>query len=116
MIIEKATKSRFIKMLEAREIIVINCDKSARRKTYDFKFIGANSYGVWDFTPLCAEISGYPYNTAATRSRLSIRSNDGIAVLYEVTEKLSEEGFYFSDKKEHDLYEVIRHLVTTFYI
>lgn len=116
MYFEKITKERFVKMLDAGDIIVIECDKSANRKTYDYKFIGANSEGYWDFTPLCADLSDYPNNGRKCVQRLSIRSNDGVAVLCDVIEKLDSEGIFFSDKKGHDLYEIVRHLVTMCYI
>ena len=61
MIITKETKERFVKMLEANQIICIRANKKGR-KTYDYKVIGATDNGKWDFTPMVANVSNYPNN------------------------------------------------------
>jgi len=114
MTITKETKERFVKMLKARQIIVIQCNKGSNRKTYDFKFIGANNSGKWDFTPLLAEYSNYSNNKGC--QYLSIRSLDGAAVICSALCELKKEGMKTGLGDGYSQYEKIRDLLTTFYI
>ncbi len=116
MIITNETKERFIKMLEDRQIIVIQVDKRRSRKTYDYKFIGSNSDGKWDFTPLCAHFSGYPNNSSTHIQELTIRALDAADVICDVLEKLREENLFFSELSGHRLYEKVREKISTFYV
>ncbi len=115
MIITKETKERFVKMLLARQIVVIQCNKSARNKTYNYKILGVSSEGKWDFTHTCAELSNYP--VSGDVQNRSIRSLDCVAVIYDVLNELRKEGIYEDeDFNYYDLYNKIRDLLTTFYI
>ncbi len=115
MIITKETKERFVKMLEARQIIVIQFDKSRSRETYDYKFIGASSDGKWDFTPLCAELSGHPNNSSTHVQKLVIRALDAAEVICDTLEGLRDENIIFSELTGHRLYEAVREKISTFY-
>lgn len=116
MNITKETKERFVKMLNARQIIVIQCNKSTNRKTYDLKFIGANSGGKWDFTPLVAETSGYPSNRRKTIEWLAIYALDAVSVVCDTLNKLQEEGLGSDLGEGYSQYQKVRELLTTFYI
>ena len=71
MVITRETKERFVKMLEAREIIVVG----HRIKTnYDFKFIGVHNGLKWDFTPTVAFCTGCRTNGAHDLPNLTVRS------------------------------------------
>ena len=50
--ITNETKVRFARMLAKHQIIVIQCKKSTNCKRYDFKFIGADGFNHYDFTPM----------------------------------------------------------------
>ena len=113
---EKETKERFIKMLDDRQVIVIQCNKCASRKTYDYKFIGANSEGKWDFTPLVAEFSGYPSNASVTVMYLAVRGLDPAAIIADTVENICEDLGKALEKSGHGLYEYCRHNITTFYL
>ena len=116
MIITKETKERFVKMLEKNQIIMIQCNRSGR-KTYDFKFIGSDGYGKWDFTPMVAEISGYPSNKDTAIKYLAVRSLDGEDVICNTLLKLHEEGLFdkFSSNG-YSLYNYVRGHISTFFI
>ena len=116
MIITRETKQRFLTMLDARQIIVIQCNKSTNRKTYDFKFIGANSGGKWDFTPLVAETSGYPSNRRTTVERLAVHALDAVSVVCDTLNKLQEEGLVSNLGEGYSQYQKVRDLLATFYI
>lgn len=116
MIISKETKERFVKMLNDRQIIVIQCNKSVKRNTYDFKIIGANDNGKWDFTPMVAEISDYPSNKNTTVTYLSIRALDGDDVICNTLLKLGKEGLFDKFENGYALYNYVREHVTTFFI
>lgn len=98
----KEMKQRFLTMLDAKQIIVIQCNRSEKRKSYDFKFIGADSYGRWDFTPLVAECSGYPTNKGV--STLAVRGLDGASIIADVLRKLIEEGFSCNQNLDGESY------------
>lgn len=116
MIITRETKELFVKMLCDRQIIVIQCNKSTNRKTYDFKFIGATPDGKWDFTPLVAEMSGYPSNKRTTVERLTIYALGAVSVVCDTLNKLQEEGLGPNLGKGYSQYQKVRDLLTTFYI
>lgn len=116
MYITRETKERFVKMLYDRQIIVIQCNKSTNRKTYDLKFIGANSGGKWDFTPLVVETSGYPSNKRTTVERLAIYALDAASVICDTLDKLQEEGIESNLGEGYNQYQKVRDLLTTFYI
>lgn len=115
MIIERETMKRFVRMLYAHQIIVIQCTKP-RLKNYCYKFIGADAHGRYDFTPLVAEYSGWRNNGSTTIEYLSIRSTDGAAVIVDTLDALREDGIFKSKKTNYDLYEEVRHLLCTFYV
>lgn len=115
MIITKETKERFVRMLKARKIIVIQCKKSSNRKTFNYKFIGANNSGKWDFTPMIAEYSNYS-NSKGGCQYLSIRSLDGAAVICSTLCELKKEGIKTGLGDGYSQYEKVRDLLTTFYL
>ena len=114
MIITKETKERFVKMLKAGQIIVIQCNKGNNRRTYDYKFIGANDSGKWDFTPLVAEYSNYPNNKGC--QYLTIRSLDGVSVICSTLCELQKEGIETDFGDGYSQYEKVRDLLATFYL
>jgi len=117
MIITEETKQRFLQMLNNRQIIVIQCNKGSQYKTYNFKFIGANGEGKWDFTPMIAEMSCYPYCNDSCITHLSIRALDATGVICNVIEKMKEEGILnFEYTFGYELYQIVRDKITTFYI
>ena len=117
MIITDETKQRFLRMLNERQIIVIQCDHGKSHKTYDFKFIGANSEGKWDFTPMMVEMSRYPSNKSTNVKYLSVRALDAVSVICEVIEKMKEEGILnFEYAFGYELYQIVRDKISTFYV
>ena len=116
MIITKETKERFIQMLKDKQIIVIQADLGKKRKTYNFKFIGANNDDKWDFTPLVAETSGYPSNRRTTIERLAIHALDAVSVVYNTLNKLQEEGLGSNLGEGYSQYQKVRDLLTIFYV
>lgn len=117
MYITKETKERFVEMLKNRQVIVIQCDKDVNRKTYDYKFIGANSGGKWDFTPLVAEMSGYSSNRRKTVMRLAIHALDAVPVVCNTLNKLQEEGLETNlGEGYYCQYQKVSDLLATFYL
>lgn len=116
MIITKETKERFVKMLKAHQIIVIQCNKGNNRKSYDYKFIGADVRGRYDFTPLVAEYSGYKSNKNKTVMYLSVQGLDAAAIITDTLDALRNENVFKSKKTNYELYEEVRDLLYTFYI
>ena len=114
MIITRETEERFVKMLDAKQVIIIRSDKGGSRKTFDFKFIGASSSGKWDFTPLVACYSGYPYTGQNSTTR--VRALDGVEVIANTLLKLSAEGIFKKSMRGYTLFEYAREHVATFYI
>lgn len=114
MVITKETKERFVRMLYARQVVAIQCNKSSRNKTYNYKILGVSSDGKWDFTYTCADLSNYPVS-GDVRS-LSIRSLDVVAVICETLTKLKDEGIFTEEKNGYSLYQEVRDLITTFYM
>ena len=115
MIIERSTKERFVKMLEERQIIAIQANKGANRKTYDYKIIGANNSGKWDFTPMCAQVSNYPNNGCVIYLAIQT-AHDAEDIVDDVLKELAKEGIFRNDLKGWDLHEYSRDHITTFYI
>lgn len=111
MEITKKEKERFVDMLYKHQIIIIQCNKGSNRKTYDYKFIGADVRGRYDFTRLCAELSGYPNNGGC--EYLSIRALDGVAVLTDTLEKIKP---IRKNETVYNRYSEVRDLVCTFYV
>lgn len=116
MYIAKETKERFVKMLKAHQIIVIQCNKGSNRKNYDYKFIGADVCGRYDFTPLIAEYSGYKSNNNESVMYLSVRGLDAAAIIADTLDVLRKENVFKSKKTNYELYEEARSLICTFYI
>lgn len=117
MIFTEETKQRFLQMLNDRQIIVIQCNKGSQYKTYNFKFIGANSEGKWDFTPMVVEMSRFPSNKSTSIQHLSVRALDATNVICNVIEKMKEEGILNSDYTfGYELYQIVRDNITTFYV
>lgn len=114
MIITKEMKERFVEMLKAGQIIVIQCNKGNNRRTYDYKFIGANDSGKWDFTPLVAEYSWYKNNKGV--EYLTIRALDGVSVICSTLCELQKEGIETGFGDGYSQYQDVRDLVSTFYV
>ena len=109
MIITKEMKERFVEMLYKHQVIIIQCNKG--RKTFNYKFFGADVRGRYDFTELCAELTGCP--TAGDGLNLSIRALDGVAVLAETLDKLKP---LKKNETIYNRYAEVRDLVCTFYV
>lgn len=114
MLITNETKIRFARMLAKKQIIVIQCNKGNNRRTYDYKFIGANDSGKWDFTPLVAEYSCYQNNKGV--QYLTIRALDGVSVICSTLCELQKEGIETDFGDGYSQYEKVRDLLTTFYL
>lgn len=112
MYFEKETKEQFVKMLNEKHIIVIECRKPGRN-TYSYKFIGASNEGKWDFTPLMAEYSGYRSNRKKWNIEyISVYANDGAAVICATLEAFAKEGINVSVGKGYSQYAKVRDLLT----
>ena len=117
MVITRETEERFVRMLKNREIIVIQCCKSVRRKTYDYKFIGANSYGKWDFTPLVENATSGKYSYRYHKDvRLAIRVTDAASVICEVLCELEKDGISSDFGSGYSQYEKVCDHLCTFYL
>lgn len=114
MYIIRETKIRFARMLAKKQIIVIQCKKSANCKSYDFKFIGADDYKKYDFTPAIADILGLPLSE--NLYYCSIKAKDAAELVRLAIEKLAKDGIIKEEKSGYDLYEQVRDLLTTFYL
>ena len=112
--ITRETKERFVKMLKNRQVIVVRCKKSAR-KTYNYKFIGANELGRWDFTPLVAEISG-AQSDGNDILLLSIRGIDAAAIITDTLIELKNQGVSGISSEKYELYVQVRSRLCTFYM
>jgi len=108
------TKIRFARMLARKQIIVIQCKKSARCKNYDFKFIGADNFSKFDFTPMVAETLGLPISQRIYYC--SIKGFDAAEIVRQTIEKLASDGIIKEEKSGYDLYEQVRDLLSTFYL
>ena len=102
-------------MLKDRQIIAIEINKSNSRRTYDYKIIGANNDGKWDFTDLIAKLSGYDYNKRLDSEHRVIFSLDGACIICDALRKLSKQGFFPEYKDGYDIYSKVRHSLTMFY-
>ena len=109
MEITKEKKERFVDMLYKHQVIIIQCNKG--RKTFNYKFFGADVRGRYDFTDLCAELSGY--QTEGEGWNLSIRASDGVAVLTDTLEKIKP---IKKNDTVYNRYSEVRDLVCTFYV
>ena len=116
MIITNETKIKFARMLAKRQIIVIRCKKSASAKRYDYKFIGANEYEKFDFTPMICEVTAYPSNRSDDYQCLTIKSFDGASVVADAIKNLAEDGLIKETKRGDELYFYVRDLLTTYYL
>lgn len=114
MLFSEETKERFIKMLKDRQIIAIRCNQG-RKKSFAYKFIGANNDGKWDFTPLVANESNFPTTKNTSIYDTAIFANDGVGVVEEALKNLRKDGF-LDDSAETKDYFKIRELLTFFYI
>lgn len=108
------TKIRFARMLARKQIIVIQCKKSAKCKNYDFKFIGADNFNKYDFTPMVADTLGLPISQEIYYC--SIKGYDAAEIVRQTIEKLASEGIIKEEKTGYDLYEQVRDLLATFYL
>lgn len=116
MIIERSTKERFVKMLEERQIIVVRSKTDARRMTNRYKFIGVNSDGKWDFTPMVAELTRYRCNAKAEISDRVIYATDSASVICDVIDNLLKDGLCKWIERGGEMYFKVRDLLTVFYM
>ena len=114
MYIINETKIRFARMLAKKQIIVIQCKKSANSKRYDFKFIGADDYEKYDFTPMVADTIGQ--SLSKNIHFCSVKGIDAAELVRLTIEKLAKDGIISEEKSGYDLYEQIRELLVTFYL
>ncbi len=115
MVITEETKLRFIAMLAKRHVIVIQV-KSHGSNHYRFKFIGADDSGKWDFTPMVADTAGVEYNGEMLNENLSIVAKDAADLIVKVIKNMAEDGLILKREDDHETYEKVRHLLTTFYM
>jgi len=114
MYITNETKIRFARMLAKKQIIVIQCKKSVNSKSYNFKFVGANEYERFDFTPMIADTLGLPLSQNIYYC--SVKGIDAAEIARLTIEKLAKDGIIKEEKSGYDLYEQIRELLATFYL
>lgn len=114
MVIAKETKERFVKMLDERKIIVL-CEMG-KSKNNNYKFIGADSYGRLDFTPMIAQISGNATRNGNDVQLVSVLSNSGASIIVDALVALSEEGIVKPIISRDDEYFRVREKISTFYI
>lgn len=114
MYIINETKIRFARMLAKKQIIVIQCKKTVNCKSYNFKFIGADDYEKYDFTPMVADTLGLPLSQNIYYC--SVKGNDAAELVRLTIEKLAKDGIIKEEKSGYDLYEQVRGLLTTFYL
>lgn len=114
MYIINETKIRFARMLAKKQIIVIQCKKSANSKNYDLKFIGADDYERFDFTPMIADTLGLPLSQNIYYC--SVKSYDAAEIVRLTIERLAKDGIISEEKSGYDLYEQVRDLLVTFYL
>ena len=114
MFITYDTKIRFARMVARRQVIVVQCRRTARSASYDFKFIGADEFGRYDCTPAIIDILGLPEN--ADIRHLTVRAKDAADVVARALTCLADDGIVKVEKRGHDLYEEVRNLLTTFYM
>lgn len=114
MVITKETKKRFVEMLLKKQVIVIR-NKKEKSRYYDYKFIGANSTGRWDFTPMVAELSDCKVNYPNDVQMMSIHTFDGIGVVCSILECLKKEGIESFEESGDDLYFAVRDKLVFFY-
>ena len=109
----KEDKERFVKMLKARQIICF-CVNNPRRKNYDYKIIGANNDGKWDFTRMAADVSNYPNNNGC--QYLTIRSpHNAEDVVADILDELSKDGIFDQKLSGYALTNFAREHIAIFY-
>lgn len=114
MYIINETKIRFARMLAKKQIIVIQYKKTVNCKSYNFKFIGADDYEKYDFTPMVADTLGLPLSQNIRYC--SVKGIDAAELVRLTIEKLSKDGIIKEEKSGYDLYEEVRDLLSTFYL
>jgi hypothetical protein len=114
MIITEETKKRFVSMLVARQILVIECHRNPKDRHYEYKFIGANEKGKWDFTPMIEEVTDFKSNKPVPIKYLTIHANDAAHIVANTLEKFDEEGVFPVRLRGVELYQYVRDLLTTF--
>ena len=114
MLFSDETKERFVTMLENRQIIVIR-SRQKGRKTFAYKFIGANDSGKWDFTPLVASESNFPATKDLPIYETAVFANDAVAVICEALKTLKTDGLLEKWTDGIDYFKV-RENLTFFYI
>ena len=112
--ITNETKVRFARMLAKHQLIVIQCKKSTNCKRYDFKFIGADNFNHYDFTPMVADTLNLPL--VKDIYYCSIKGIDAAEIVRLTIERLAHDGIISEEKSGYDLYEEVRGLLTTFHL
>lgn len=120
MIITKETKERFVKMLDERQIIVIHA-RYIHRRYPQYKVIGANSEGKWDFTPCIVELSNCEYIPVLGGQIAICGALDVVGILQEAVRKLWDERIESKFYKTHEdacyaLYSYCRDQICTFFV
>lgn len=114
MFITNELKIRFVRMLAKRQILVVQCKRNKRSKNYDFKFIGANEFEKFDFTPMIADTLHVCLRQSCEYN--SILGIDAAEIVRLFIEKLAKDGIVNEKKIGYDLYEEVRDLLSTFYL
>ena len=111
---EKGMKEQFVKMLNDKQII---CFGANRKKPgiYEYKIIGADSYGRWDFTATIAEETSYKA-VNGTLLPLAIKANNVCMIIGDFLQKLHEEGLFDCEETGYGLYSYVWDRITIYYL
>lgn len=119
---EKEMKERFVQMLKDRQILIVAGQQTAKNGDGDYKFIGANNDGKWDFTLLLGQLSGCSVRSDEWKQGVKnpihtfIRTKDPFAVIQSALIQLAITGFFNDDIKDnYKLYEYTREQTAVFY-
>lgn len=110
--ITEETKLRFVRMLAQRHIIVIQ--HRPTRRSLSFKFIGADNDGKWDFSKCVAETSGCKTYGSMQGESISVGGVDAADIIVKSLKNMAEEGLIIKKEPDHETYEKVRDLITTF--
>ena len=120
MIITEETKRRFVRMLDKWQIIVIRASY-VNRKYPNFKIIGADEFGRWDFTPLASYVTGCKTINVIGGEIAICRTTDVVGILQDVLRKLHDERIessFFANNEDcgYALYSYCREHICSFHL
>lgn len=119
---KKEMKERFVQMLKDKQIIIVEGLRTARNGDGDYKFIGANNEGSWDFTKSLGDWGLIPVRSeewkesAENPTHTFIRTNDPYSVIHSALLELAVNGIFNENiMGGSDLYKYIREKTSIFY-